>query len=92
MTLRPIFAGTKPTVIIKACGSVTVKGREGDQVTADTSSKWGLKVERRSQSEIGRARAAVGEHVLFDVRLRSPILRVKTTPRMPSRFKWAATA
>ena len=80
MTLRSILAGTNPTVIIKAGGSITVKGQEGDLVTADTSSRWGLKVERRSESEIGRARAVVGEHVLFDVHLKKPNLTGKDAP------------
>jgi len=78
MTLRSIPAGTNPNVIIKAGGSVTVTGHESDLVTAETSSKWGLKVERRSESEIGRARAAVGEHVLFDLHIKMPDLNGKT--------------
>jgi len=39
-----------------------------------TTSRWGLSLDRRSASEIGRARAAVGEHVLFDVSLKVPHL------------------
>ncbi len=81
MTLRSILAGTNPTVVIKAGGSVTVKGREGDLVSAETSNRWGLKVERRSDSEIGRARAAVGEHVLFDVHLKMPDLTGNKDPQ-----------
>jgi hypothetical protein len=72
MTQRSIFAGTNQTIVIKAGGSVTVKGHESDRLIADTKSKGGLTVERRSESEIGRARAAVGEHVLFDIRLKLP--------------------
>jgi len=34
MTQRSIYAGPKPTIIIKAGISVTVKGAEGDQVNA----------------------------------------------------------
>ena len=70
MTQRSILAGKNQTIIIKVGGSVTVKGHDGDLVVAETESKWGLTVERRSESQIGRARAAVGEHVLFDVRLK----------------------
>jgi hypothetical protein len=77
MTQRSILAGAAPNVIIKAGGSVTVRGHEGERVTAEASSWWGLKVEQRSQSEIARARAAVGEHVLFDVRLKLPDLEGK---------------
>ena len=72
MTQRSILAGQVPNVIIKAGGSVTVKGHHSDLVTAEAANRWGLKVEKRSESEIGRARAAVGEHVLFDVRLKWP--------------------
>ena len=39
MTLGSILAGTNPTVIIKAGGSVTVKGHASDLVTAETSNK-----------------------------------------------------
>jgi hypothetical protein len=72
MTQRSILAGKNQTIIIKVGGSVTVKGHDGDLVVAETESKWGLTVERRSESQIGRARAAVGEHVLFDLRLKMP--------------------
>lgn len=72
MTHRSILAGTHPTVIIKAGASVTVKGVEGDTVTASSESKWGLKVEKRSEAEFARARAAVGETVLFDWRFKKP--------------------
>jgi hypothetical protein len=72
MTQRSILAGTNPTVVIKAGASVTVKGVEGDLVTASTESKWGLKVEKRSEAEFARARAAVGETVLFDWRFKKP--------------------
>ena len=72
MTQRSILAGKAPNVIIKVGGSVTVKGHDSDLVAAEAATRWGLKVEKRSESEIGRARAAIGEHVLFDVRLKWP--------------------
>ena len=72
MTQRTILAGTNPTIIVKVGGSVTVKGQEGDQLLAETQGWGGLSVERRSEAEIGRARAALGERVLFDVRLKLP--------------------
>jgi hypothetical protein len=77
MTQRSILAGVAPTVIIKAGGSVIVRGHDSQQVSAETTSRWGLKVEGRSRSEIARARAAVGEHVLFDLRLKLPDLEGK---------------
>ena len=77
MTQRSILAGTNQTIIIKAGGSVTVKGQEGDRLMAETEGSGGLTVERRSESEIGRARAAIGEHVLFDLRIKLPNLTEK---------------
>jgi hypothetical protein len=49
MTQRSIISGKKPTVIIKAGGSVIVKGVEGDRINAQSESRWGLKVERKKQ-------------------------------------------
>jgi hypothetical protein len=72
MTQRSILAGAHQTIIIKAGGSVTVKGHDSELVTAETKGRWGLTLERRSESQIGRARAAIGEHVLFDIRLKKP--------------------
>ena len=72
MTQRSIFARANETIIIKAGASVTVKGHNSELVTAETKGSWGLTLERRSESQIGRARAAVGEHVLFDIRLMVP--------------------
>lgn len=72
MTQRSILAGANQTIIIKAGASVTVKGHDSDMVTANTPGKWGLSMDRRSESQIGRARAAVGDHVLFDWRLKVP--------------------
>lgn len=72
MTQRSISVRTNETIVIKGGGSVTVKGHEGDRLVAETRGLGGLTVERRSASEIGRARAALGEHVLFDVRLKVP--------------------
>lgn len=71
MTQRSILAGANQTIIIKAGANVTVKGHDSDMVTAETN-KWGLTVERRSESQIGRARAVVGDYVLFDWRLKRP--------------------
>ncbi len=79
MTQRSIFAGTNQTIIIKVGGSVTVKGHDSDMVTAETMGKWGLTLERRSETEIGRARAAIGDRVLFDVRVKLPSLKEKRT-------------
>ena len=75
MTQRSILGGKTRNVVVRAGGSVSVQGWDSDRVLADTDSLWGLQVERRSETEIGRARAKVGDHVLFDVRLnvRNPL-------------------
>ena len=78
MTQRSILAGENQTIIIKVGASVTVKGHDSDLVTAETKGMWGLTLERRSESQIGRARAALGEHVLFDVRLKMPSFNGKS--------------
>jgi hypothetical protein len=72
MTQRSILAGANQTIIIKVGGSVTVRGQEGERLIANTEGTGGLTVDRRSESEIGRARAALGDHVLFDVRIKLP--------------------
>lgn len=77
MTQRSILAGKNQTIIIKVGGSVTVKGHESDLVTAESKDTGGLTLEHRSESEIGRARAAIGDHVLFDVRVKIPSLKEK---------------
>ena len=73
MTQRSILAGKNQAIIIKAGASVTVKGYDSDMVIAETKT-WGVTLERRSESQIGRARAAIGEHVLFDWRIKVPNL------------------
>lgn len=74
MTQRSILKQRNETIIIKVGASVTVKGHDSDLVTADTKGIWGLTLERRAESQVGRARAAVGEHVLFDWRIKRPNL------------------
>lgn len=78
MTQRSILAGKNQTIIIKGGASVTVKGHDSDMVVAETKT-GGVTLERRSESQIGRARAAIGEHVLFDWRIKVPGLGEKQT-------------
>jgi hypothetical protein len=68
MTERSIQAGKSPTVIVRGGMDVRVEGWEDERVLASTQHKWGLKVERRGESAVGhvRARAKVGDRVLFD--------------------------
>jgi hypothetical protein len=63
-------------VVVKAGGDVQVEGWDEERVSADSDSRWGLKVERRRESEIGRVRARIGERVLFDMHI-DPIGRKK---------------
>ena len=76
MTQRTILAGKNQTIVIKVGGSVTVSGHDSDQVIAE-SKVGGLTLEQRSESQIGRARAAIGDHVLFDWRIKVPSLGEK---------------
>ena len=70
MTQRSILAGINQTIIIKAGGSVTVKGQEGERILADGTGGWPwIAVEGRKSPAAVRA---IGEHVLFDVRINFP--------------------
>jgi len=73
MTQRFIQAGANPTVIIKAGLDVTVTAVEGERVTAETASRWGLQLEKKSAAEIARARATIGDFVLFDIHVKNPL-------------------
>ncbi len=79
MTQRSLLAGQAPTVIVHANGDVTIVGWESDRVQANSASRWGLEIERRRATDIGRerARAAIGERVLFDVSFGNPFNRSK---------------
>ena len=77
MTQRSILAGKNQVIIIKAGAGVTVRGHDSDMVTAETKGKRGVTIERRAESQIGRARAAIGDHVLFDWRIKVPNLGEK---------------
>lgn len=75
MTQRSIVAGNNQTIVIKVAGSVSVKGHESNLVIVETKDKGGLTLERRNATEVGRARWAIGDHVLFDVRAKLPDLK-----------------
>src|SRR5215216_1459860 len=77
MTQRSIPIGKNQTIVIKVGASVTVKGHDGDLLTAESKGWGGLNLERRSETEVGRARAAIGDHVLFDWRIKIPNLGEK---------------
>ncbi len=69
MTQRSIRAGKTPTVIVRGSMDVQVEGWDDERVLATTGRGGGLQVERRSESALGhvRARAKVGDRVLFDL-------------------------
>ncbi len=73
MTKRSMLAGEAPTVVISAAGSVTVEGWDSDRIQAE-SDRWGVEIERRQAADVGRerARAAIGERVLFDLSFDNP--------------------
>lgn len=73
MTQRSILAGQLP-IIIHAAASVEVEGWDGDRVQAETDSRWGLQVGRRSETEFGRIRAKVGDFTLLDVGLDKDVI------------------
>jgi len=79
MTQRSMLAGQTPTVVVRASGSVTVEGWESDRIQAAADHRWGLQIERRQATDIGRerARAAIGDRVLFDVSFDNPFNRSK---------------
>ena len=72
MTQRSILVGKNQTIMIKVGASVTVRGHDSDLLTAETKGTGGLTLECRSEAEVGRARAAIGDHVLFDWRIKLP--------------------
>ncbi len=78
MTMRSILAGKTPSVIIRTGNDVTVEGWDEERVSASTDSRWGLKVERKHESEIGRIRAKVGDRILLDMGVKVPAGRRKT--------------
>ncbi len=78
MTMRSILAGKTPSVIIRTGNDVSVEGGDEERVSASTDSRWGLKVERKHESEIGRIRAKVGDRILLDVGVKVPAGRRKT--------------
>ena len=79
MTQRSILTGKNQTIIIKAGASVAVKAHDNDMVIVETKDNSGVSLERRSESQIGHARAALGERVLFDWRIKVPNLGERKT-------------
>ncbi|HTP06923.1 MAG TPA: hypothetical protein VMP08_01635 [Anaerolineae bacterium] len=73
MTQRSMPVGQTSTIVIRG-GSFTVEGWESDRVQANTDDRWGVRIEKRKIADIGRerARAAIGDRVLFDISFINP--------------------
>lgn len=73
MTQRSMPAGLTPTIVIRG-GSVTVEGWDSDRIQAHSDDRWGVQIEKRKVADIGRerARAAIGDRVLFDIAIANP--------------------
>ncbi len=80
MTQRSMLVGQTPIIVIRASGNVTVEGWGSDRVQVDTADRSRVQIERRQAAAIGRerARAAIGDRVLFDISFDNPFNR---TPR-----------
>ena len=73
MTQRSMPAGQTPAIVIRG-GTVTVEGWNGDRIHASSDDRWGVQIEKRKFADIGRerARAAIGDRVLFDISIANP--------------------
>jgi len=78
MTQRSMPVGQTRTIVVWG-DNIAVEGWERERVQANTNSRWGLQIERRQATDIRRerARAAIGEYVLFDVSFDNPFNRSK---------------
>jgi hypothetical protein len=73
MTQRSMPVGQTPTIVIRG-GSITVEGWASDRIQANNDDRWGVQIEKRKVADIGRerARAAIGDRVLFDISFANP--------------------
>jgi hypothetical protein len=73
MTQRSMPVGLSPTIVIRG-GIFTVEGWESNRVQANSDDRWGVQIEKRKVADIGRerARAAIGDRVLFDISIANP--------------------
>lgn len=76
MTQRSMPVGPTPTIVIRG-GSITVEGWDSDRIQARSDDRWGVHIEKRKVADIGRerARAAIGDRVLFDITFANPFNR-----------------
>ena len=73
MTQRSMPIGQTPTIVIRG-SSITVEGWDSDRIQAHSDDRWGIEVEKRKVTDVGRerARAAMGDRVLFDISFANP--------------------
>jgi hypothetical protein len=73
MTHRTMPVGPTPTIVIRG-NNITVEGWDSDRIQANNDDRWGVQVEKRKVTAIGRerARAAIGDRVLFDISFANP--------------------
>ena len=73
MTQRSMPAGQTPTIVIRG-NNITVEGWDSDRIQANNDDRWGVEIEKRQVADVGRerARAAIGDRVLFDISFANP--------------------
>jgi hypothetical protein len=73
MTQRSMPVGLTPTIVIRG-NNITVEGWDSDRIQANNDDRWGVQIEKRKVTDIGRerARAAIGDRVLFDIAIANP--------------------
>jgi hypothetical protein len=73
MTQRSMPVGQTPTIVIRG-GNITVEGWDSDRIQANSDDRWGVQIEKRKVADVGRerARAAIGDRVLFDISIANP--------------------
>jgi hypothetical protein len=78
MTQRSMPAGQTPTIVIRG-STVTVEGWDSDRIQANSDDRWGVQIEKRQVADIGRerARAAIGDRVVFDISIANPFNQSK---------------
>jgi len=78
MTQRTMPVGPTPTIVIRG-NHVTVEGWDSDRIQANSDDRWRVEIEKRKVTDIGRerARAAIGDRVLFDIAIANPFNQAK---------------
>jgi hypothetical protein len=82
MTQRTMPVGLTPTIVIRG-NHITVEGWDSDRIQANSDDRWGVGIEKRKAADVGRerARAAIGDRVLFDISFANPFNPSKRLPK-----------